>query len=613
MDELAHIPAGYGYVKFLDFRLNPEHPPLIKAVAAFPLLFQNLNFPTSNESWQKDINGQWAAGAEFLYQSGNDADKIIDWTRVGPMILTVLLVLFVYLWSKKLIGEWWALIPAFLTAFSPNFLAHGHYVTTDIGAALGIFTSLYYLVKYLEKRNWKNLVAAGIAFGIAQLMKFSAVLLIPLFIFLIFFYAIVKTRNFNRGVLANLIGFLGNFIRYLGSLMAMFFIGLAVIYAFYFVFTLNYPIEKQTADTKFTLNSFAGGPDPELKTCSLSSNVELKRRTRCLAETNILMAQDKTMRPLAQYLLGVLMVMQRSAGGNTGYFLGEVSASGWWYYFPIIFLLKEPIASLLIISLAILAALLKFLKNLGRPGLKEKFLNYLELNFAEFSMLSFIVLYWVYSIKSPLNIGVRHILPTIPFVYILSAQAIKNWVSGRISHSEYPVKNLIMRICRTAKNSAKIILTAALLIWFFIETMAASPYFISYYNQFGEGTFGGYKYATDSNYDWGQDLKRLKFFAENPPAGEKIEKIAVDYFGGGNVKYYLGQKTELWQSSKGNPKFEGINWLAVSINTLQGALGKLHPGQNRKPEDEYSWLQKIKDPYNPDYRAGTSIFIFKLN
>ena len=45
MDELAHIPAGYGYVKYLDYRLNPEHPPLIKAIAAFPLLFQNLNFP----------------------------------------------------------------------------------------------------------------------------------------------------------------------------------------------------------------------------------------------------------------------------------------------------------------------------------------------------------------------------------------------------------------------------------------------------------------------------------------------------------------------------------------------------------------------------------------
>ena len=40
MDELAHLPAGYSYLTQKDMRLNPEHPPLIKDLAAFPLLFQ---------------------------------------------------------------------------------------------------------------------------------------------------------------------------------------------------------------------------------------------------------------------------------------------------------------------------------------------------------------------------------------------------------------------------------------------------------------------------------------------------------------------------------------------------------------------------------------------
>jgi len=89
MDELAHIPSGYGYVKYLDYRLNPEHPPLIKALAAFPLLFQKLNFPVQNRYWQKDVNGQWAVGAQFLYESGNNADEIIQWSRLGPMLYLV--------------------------------------------------------------------------------------------------------------------------------------------------------------------------------------------------------------------------------------------------------------------------------------------------------------------------------------------------------------------------------------------------------------------------------------------------------------------------------------------------------------------------------------------
>ena len=55
-DELAHIPAGYGYVHNLDYRLNPEHPPLVKALAMLPVLFLNPNFPTNATSaWQTEI------------------------------------------------------------------------------------------------------------------------------------------------------------------------------------------------------------------------------------------------------------------------------------------------------------------------------------------------------------------------------------------------------------------------------------------------------------------------------------------------------------------------------------------------------------------------------
>ena len=44
-------------------------------------------------------------------------------------------------------------------------------------------------------------------------------------------------------------------------------------------------------------------------------------------------------------------------------------------------------------------------------------------------MASFIVLYWGYSMQSPLNIGIRHLMPTIPFIYILAAGVWKKWVT----------------------------------------------------------------------------------------------------------------------------------------------------------------------------------------
>ncbi len=619
MDELAHIPAGYGYVKYFDYRLNPEHPPLIKAIAAIPLLFQNLKFPTDKFSWTQDINGQWAAGAQFLYEEGNSADQIINWSRIGVMFLTLILIIFTYVWAKELIGKWWAFLPTLLVAFSPNFLAHGHYVTTDIGAALGFFISIYYFVKYLQNRtkNKKNLVVAGIAFGIAQLMKFSTVLLIPLFGFLIIIYAIYKAwKKSDFGFFAKIFQFFKELVKFIGSLIIVFAIGYLLVYVVYFIFTINYPMEKQKADTTTILASFADGPN----TCKLDTstyrNSEISNPIRCIAEINILMTENKITRPFAQYMLGVLMVMQRSSGGNTGYFMGEISAAGWWYYFPIVFLLKEPLPSLIIITFAIILAIIRFFSKFKTSGIKNRFFNYIELNFAEFSMLSFVVLYWAYSIKSPLNIGVRHILPTLPFIYILSSQAIKNWAKVRVQIYSGFWKNIFNAIITILKNSIKISLIILLMAWFILGTFIAFPYYISYFNELGGGTWNGYKYVTDSNYDWGQDLKRLSLFV-NPLAGKsitgkKIDKIAVDYFGGGNIKYYLGDKGEIWQSSKGNPKLQEINWIAISINSLQSALGKLHPGQLRNPEDEYRWLTQIKNPYQPDYRIGTTMFVYKL-
>ncbi len=600
MDELAHIPAGYGYVKYLDYRLNHEHPPLVKAIAAFPLLFQKFNFPTESSAWQTDVNGQWEMGTKFIYQSNNDADKIIVLSRIGPIILTLILIVFIYIFSQELLGGWWALLPTFLFAFSPTVLAHGHYVTTDIGAALGIFIALYYFLKFLFKPNIKYVLLAGLTLGIASLMKFSTVLLIPIFIFLLIIFLIWKIRKEKISI-----------FDYLFKTLFIFIISCVLIYIFYFIFTFNYPPGKQLTDSQFLLNSFAGGPDPAFKSCQFKSNIPLPNRIRCLAEIDILMTQNKILRPLAQYLLGVLTNLQRSSFGHTDYFMGEVSAGGWRYYFPTVFAFKEPLPSLIFIALALLIAIISIIKNIKNSGIKQSFLNYLGTDFELFSILTFVIFYWAYSIKSPLNIGFRHLLPTLPFIYILSIDVIKKWwIIGK------PSGNIMKIVFGSLKklliSSLKTILITGLVIWFLLETVLSYPYFLSYFNQIGGGIWNGYKYVVDSNYDWGQDLKRFKDFVENPPAGEKINKIAIDYFGGGNPKYYLGNKAEYWWSAKGNPKEEGINYLALSIHTIQIASGKTHPGLIRNPEDEYLWLKNIRDIYKPDFKAGTSIFIYKL-
>ncbi len=471
--------------------------------------------------------------------------------------------------------------------------------------ALGFFLAIYYFVKCLLTPKNKYVVISGLTLGIALLMKFSTFLLAPLFIFLLIVFLIWKTKNEPEK---------GAVLKYLLKTVLIFIIGFALVYIIYFIFTFNYPIQKQISDTSTILQSFAGGPDPELETCHLSAKIPLDRRLRCIAETNILMTKNKILRPFAQYLLGLLMVMQRSTGGNTSYFLGEVSASGWWYYFPTVFVLKEPIPSLIIIALALIIAILNILK--AKSYKLKAINNYLGTDFPSFAMICFVILYWIYSIKSPLNIGIRHILPTLPFIYILSTEVIKNWCSNRKINRGNILKTIFSGLKKIIISSGKTIILTGLIIWFVIEIFTAYPYFLSYFNEFGGGVWNGYKYVTDSNYDWGQDLKRLAKLVEernnDNEIANDVDKIAVDYFGGGDPKYYLKDKAVYWWSAKGNPKEEGINYLAVSINTLQGAFGKLHPGQTRKPEDEYQWLKAIRNPYEPDFKAGTSIFIYKL-
>ncbi len=613
MDELAHIPAGYGYVHNFDYRLNPEHPPLVKALAMLPVLFLNPTFPTQSDAWQNQINSQWNVGAEFLYHSGNDANAIIETARIMPILLTILLIIFIYLFARRLMGNWWALLPAFLFGLSPNVLAHGHYVTTDIGAAFGIVFATFFFLKFIEEPSQKNLWFAGLSFGVAQLMKFSAPFLVPLFIFCAIILwirdaAIHWSESEHRARFKKL---MMDGWRHFCRLFFIFAIGyIFIVYPIYFIFTANYPIAKQASDTATILGSFANGPAPAGQFC---------HGMRCLADLDIWMAGNPIFRPFAQYMLGILMVMQRVDGGNTIYFWGQIVNFGGWTYFPKLFSIKETIPTLIVVLLALVLALWKIIKRTVslRGKIKKEFLDYLCLNFAEFTMISFIAFYWIYSMQSPLNIGIRHLMPTIPFIYILAAGVWKKWVINiRLPEGEITQDSIMIMARSFFASAAKYVFLVILVVWLFLETALAAPNFLSYFNEFGGGVTGGYHYVTDSNYDWGQDLLRLQQWVAIHP---EVDKIGVDYFGGGSPSYTLGAKEIDWSSSKGNPSGQGIHWIAISVNTLENAIQPLAAGRSRNPQDEYSWLTAIRsaqpgmgDLPEPDFKAGTSIFIYHL-
>lgn len=553
MDELAHIPAGYSYLSQHDYRINPEHPPLAKDISAIPLMFMHLHFPKDCSCWQKDVNAQWTLGNKFIFHSGNDANKIIFWARIPMILLLIFLAWFLFYATKDFFGNEVALLVLTLFAFSPSFLAHGRLVATDIASTLGFVMATYFWIKFLKKPSRKNVIVAGLIFGAAMLMKFTLILFVPFSIIITLVYALLSEDNKWK-----------NIFRYSFLMLLVWIIGAVfVIWPVYYFHLMNYPISKQLSDSRFILSS---SPYTSLKALCFW------------------MITKPILRPFSHYFLGLLMDTQRATSGNTVYFLGKVSASGWKYYFPLVYIMKIPLA-FQILTLIVIGWFIWMMRKLFSKNFILIIKNWLKNHFIEFSFLTLIFIYWAFAISGNLNIGLRHVMPTFPFIYILvSVGAIEIYKS----------------IKKYQKLKTIFIYSLILLfVWYISSSLIAFPNYLSYFNELVGGSENGYKYVVDSNYDWGQDLNKLVSFVDK----NHISKIKVDYFGGSDVKYYLGDRYEQLDPQKGPQK----GWLAISATLLQGGRGIPVPGYN-SPSGYYDWLNQ----YKPVARAGNSIFIYHI-
>ncbi|MCX6758311.1 MAG: glycosyltransferase family 39 protein [Candidatus Nealsonbacteria bacterium] len=549
MDEKAHLPAGYSYLTQQDMRINPEHPPLVKDLAGFPLLFLNgINFPYDAKAWTQDVNGQWDFGWSLLFNSDNPADTMIFWGRIPMILLTLAAGFFVFKWAKELFGNTAAALSTFLFTFSPTILAHGRLVTTDVGAAFGALIGIYYFTKALKNPSIANIVYSGIALGIAECLKFSMVLLFPLFILLGGLWWIIKAADFKTAFKV---------------LFCVFVICFLVIGPVYLFHTWNYPPERQVSDSQSILSSYG---------------------SRFLANTVVWAADKPVIRAYAQYFLGVLMVTQRVSGGNTTYFMGEVSASGWKDYFPTVYLIKETIAFHLFSLIAFFyGAWYVIYKSEIWKKTWPKTKNLVKDHFAIVAMILFIAVYWTTSLAGNLNIGVRHLLPVLPLTMILAGAGVSAFIGAA------KIRTLIISLLCASQV---------------VSVIAVYPSFLAYFNELAGGPSRGYLYSVDSNLDWGQDLKRLTTWTDE----NGIDRIYVDYFGGADVKYYLKEKFQPWWGTRPQSDLPKGSYLAVSATLLQGGRGFVKPGSDLG-HGYYNWL----DAYTPIAVIGHSIFVYRID
>ena len=529
-DEGIHIVSGYSYLMLGDYSWNVEHPPLAKIASAVPLAFMGLHAqPNQPDGKRKD---QIRYGIDFLYHNRRDADSILFAARSANILLTLLFLTAVAWWTRRRYGPAAGLAAAALCAFDPNLIAHGRYVTTDYPVTAFFFFACVLWVEFLERDGARRLLAASAAIALALITKFSSVLLLPPLVLL---YAACWIRR-----------------PHLFSLRRLATSAATVAATVALLVTVVYWPE--------TLRSF--GPHvPRLSTLAIRNNA--------IGSTLFHLGRWFHL-PAHAYLLGLNHVADHNAGGHSSYLLGMRSETGWWYYFPVVFAVKSTMAALAA-SLIVLAAGLW-------QAWKRQWLSPMALGLALPPLL-----YFLFSMTSGINIGMRHILPVYPFLYV----GVAAWLATRPN-------------CRPAAYTL-----AALVALQIAECARIAPDYLAFFNELAGGPGRGPEYLVDSNIDWGQDVKKLGLWLD---AHYDSRRARVFYFGNAQLRYYgideMGYPRPLDQ--KGWDEID--EFCVANVTPLQGVyvpLNALAPLRLREPVAKIGWsmyvydLRKTRPPASP--------------
>jgi 4-amino-4-deoxy-L-arabinose transferase-like glycosyltransferase len=389
-------------------------------------------------------------GKDFLYQ--NDADQILLRTRMAAATVTLLLGLIVFLGTKEMFGTGAAFIALALVVFDPNLLAHGALVTTDAGLSCFMFASIYAFYRFVKAPSVWRMMIVGLSAGLALAVKHTGVLVFPTLLLLAICEAVRYLIIARRT--ADLTKPAGKHALKLGgSLAAMTLIALSVLWSFY---GFRYAARPAGLQLNPSLAEYVQGLKPH--------------------ETWIVSASARWHLLPESYLYGLADV-RLTADYYTSFVLGKIYAHGVCFYFPVEFLIKSTLGflALLLLTIAVIA--------LRRLNCWRKIL--------------FLVIppaiYLLVAVSVGMNIGVRHILPVYVFLSVLIGGAA--WALVR-------------------QNRRWSYLVAALLVIHAVSSFRAFPTYIAYSNELWGGPANTYKYLTDSNADWGQQLKATKQYLD---------------------------------------------------------------------------------------------------
>jgi hypothetical protein len=262
-----------------------------------------------------------------------------------------------------------------------------------------------------------------------------------------------------------------------------------------------------------------------------------------------------------------------ASGGHEApaYLLGETSASGWWYFYPVAFFLKTPAAfqvTLVLGAVGLIAAWVARGRNL------ESLLDWRGRG----ALLGALV-FGAFLVRSDLNAGFRYALPLMPLLAVLAAVGVvRLW-----RRSARPLRGLLVGLL-------------ALQAW---SVLSVYPHFLAYSSVWAGGRDVAYRALVDSSLDWGQGLHELRDFMED----EGVSSVRLSYFGSAvpdayGIEYvalpsFFRLDHERTAGAEASPRFT-----VISATNLQGLYL-----QGRDPFASY----RAREPFRV---IGHSLFVY---
>lgn len=505
IDEVAHIGAGVSYLQKLDLRMNPEHPPLAKMLAALPLIVRGVRADYSHTSWDVSQKfapaflGQWVFG-ESLLEKWNDPKATLAWARLPMLLLMLALGCAIYFYAVCLGGRWAGLLCLAVYVSTPAFLTFGPLVHTDIAITLFSLLTLWRFAELWQSPDKRNVIFFALSLAGALLSKFSApILLLAFAAFIISLrWSSIPGQPTDKTALRE-----WRRVRRRATFAGILYAA-AIVYAFYFVFSLQQP-----TDALYRVGT-----------------------------NGVALAARRLLLPAFLYLRGMLFVVITSQ--RQTFLLGHTYPHGTWLYFPGVFALKSCHGYLSLLILTAVAAIVRKVRG-GTVLIPPELAAHWR------ALWIGLMVFTAVCLLSPLQISIRHF--SIPMALLILMIA--------------PLPRIIREfgartpILGTAGAAVVAVLTASCLF----TVVRQYPNYFAYFNSLSFGR-PGFAVATDSNLDWNQSLPEVWHFAET----HNLQRIGVDEYGFSDATATVPQ-AQTWNCQKPGRDFAGA-WVAVSGNQI---------------------------------------------